>query len=74
MKILRRLNRLALLGGLGLSLVVALGQGRSATALVCPGGAPQCSTPANCASYCQAQTGSPGAICNRVNCCVCLVH
>ena len=61
-----------LLCAFGLSLVVALGQGRSATALVCPGGAPQCSTPANCASFCQAQNGSPGAICNRVHCCVCL--
>jgi hypothetical protein len=72
MRIPKRLNRLVLLGGLGLSLVVALGQERAATALVCPGGAPQCATPANCAAFCQAQTGSPGAICNRAHCCVCL--
>ncbi len=65
-------GRLLLLCAFGLSLVIALGQERPATALVCPGGAPECATPANCADFCQAQNGSPRAICNRAHCCVCL--
>jgi hypothetical protein len=66
MKTRRMLSRLALLGGLGLSLLVAANQERTATALVCPGGLPECNTAANCAGFC------PGlAICNRAHCCVC---
>jgi hypothetical protein len=72
MSIRRTLNLLALLGGLGLSLLVASTQERTATALACPGGAPECTTAANCVDYCLDQTGSPRALCNRAHCCVCI--
>lgn len=72
MNIRRMLSRLALLCGLGLSLLVASGQERVAQATACPSGWPACSSNDVCVSYCTPIYGVMGHFCNtHTHCCVC---
>jgi hypothetical protein len=67
----RTLSRLAVLGCLGMSFLLAPGRERVAQATSCPQGRPACTTQAFCQTYCQQVTGSPaGAVC-YLNCCLC---
>lgn len=68
MKTRRTLYRLALLSGLGLALMAAPGQEKTAAAGVCPNGVPSCTSPLNCLSYCGPNTARG---CNLSHCCIC---
>ena len=50
-------SRLALLGGIGVALVLGSGPGRAALATTCPMGGPSCTSDPVCVTYCQGVTG-----------------
>lgn len=69
MKARRKLNRLALLAGLGLSLLALAGQEKAATAATCPNGSPYCSNHQTCINWCGTNTAHA---CNLfTHCCIC---